>query len=111
MRFQSLILILIVLFALATTNQATFVDINDSEVIKVATFAVTEYNKQHTKAKLKFEKVINGISNLGNNVTIINYRLTLSANNGSASNNYPAIVLDKSSEIFSLIAFALISHA
>jgi len=111
MSFQSIVLILIVLFALAATNQATFVDIDDPLVIKVATFAVTEYNNQHTEATLVFEKVISGVSNVVNNET--RYSLTLSANNGSASNNYDTIVLelDNSSEKFSLIAFALIPHA
>jgi len=109
MRFQSLVLILVVLFASAATNQADFVDVNDPHVIEVATFAVTEYSNQHTEAKLVFEKVTSGVSNVVDNGT--RYSLTLSANNGSASNNYDTIVLEKSSENFSLIAFALIPHA
>jgi hypothetical protein len=110
MRFQSLVLILVVLFASTATNQANFVDVNDPHVIEVATFAVTEYNNQHTEAKLVFEKVISGVSNVADNGT--RYSLTLSANNnGSASNNYDTIVLEKSSENFSLIAFALVPHA
>ncbi|KEH17463.1 cysteine proteinase inhibitor 5 [Medicago truncatula] len=109
MRFQSLVLILVVLFASAAINQADFVDFNDPHVIEVATFAVTEYNNQHTEAKLVFEKVISGVSNVVDNGT--RYSLTLSANNHSSSNNYDTIVLEKSSKNFSLIAFAPIPHA
>ncbi|AET00392.1 transmembrane protein, putative [Medicago truncatula] len=80
MRFQSIILILFILFSSLATNQAlgisTRVNINDPHVIDTGNF-----------------KVINGVIDIMNNET--KYRLTLSANNGSTSNNYGAIVLEK----------------
>ncbi|XP_045831231.1 cysteine proteinase inhibitor 5-like [Trifolium pratense] len=112
MKFQSLIFILVVLFASVATNQAialsnsSSVNINDPHVIEIANFAITEYNKKSTEAKLKFEKVINGLSSTINDET--NYRLTLAANNGSSSNNYGAVVLEKSSKNYTLRFFALI---
>ncbi|MCH98095.1 cysteine proteinase inhibitor [Trifolium medium] len=113
MKFQSLVLIL-VLFASVATNQAITssssspVNINDPHVIKIANFVVTEYNKKTTNAKLKFEKVINGLSSTINDDT--KYRLTLAANDGSSSNNYAAVVLKKPSKNYTLKFFAL-THA
>jgi cystatin-C len=105
MKFQSIALILIVLFASLATNQATPVDINDPHVIEIANFAVTEYNKENTK-NLKFEKVINGVSSTINDET--SYRLTLQASDGSSSNNYGAVVIEKPSKNYTLKFFALI---
>jgi cystatin-C len=105
MKFQSIALILIVLFASLATNQATPVDINDPHVIEIANFAVTEYNKENSK-NLKFEKVINGVSSTINDET--SYRLTLAANDGSSSNNYGAVVIEKPSKNYTLKFFALI---
>jgi len=59
-------------------------DINNPGVTEITNFAITEYNKQ-SEAKLKFEKVIKGEAQL---VEGTNYRLTLSATNGSVSNTY-----------------------
>jgi len=114
MRFQSIVFILFVLFASLATNQALDnsirVDINDPHVIDVGNFAVTEHNMQNNKTKLIFEKVINGVVDIVKDET--KYRLTLSANNGSFSNNYGAIVLEKPLEhLRNLTAFALISRA
>jgi len=116
MRFQFIFLILVILFASLPSNQAirpiqsSPVNINDSYVINVTTFAVTEYNKQNTEAKLVFEKLLNGVIDTLNDG--INYRLTLSANNGSTSNDYGAIVLEKPYEhLRNLTAFALVQHA
>ncbi|GAU32038.1 hypothetical protein TSUD_213930 [Trifolium subterraneum] len=115
MKFQSLTLILVVLFASVATNQAIApsnsepVNVNDPHVIEIANFAVTEYNKKTTEAKLKFEKVINGLSSTVNDET--NYRLTVAANNGSSSDLiYGAVVLEKPSKNYTLKLFALI-HA
>ncbi|KAK2376803.1 cysteine proteinase inhibitor [Trifolium repens] len=105
MKFQSIALILIVLVASLATNQATPVDINDPHVIEIANFAVTEYNKENTK-NLKFEKVINGVSSTINDET--SYRLTLQASDGSSSNNYGAVVIEKPSKNYTLKFFALI---
>jgi len=63
---------------------------------------------QHTEAKLIFEKVTNGASDVKKKKKETKYSLTLSANNGSASNNYAAIVLEKPSDNFTLKAFSLI---
>jgi len=114
MGFQSIVLFLFVLFASLVTNQAlgnsSRVDINDPHVIDTGNFAVIEYNKQNNETKLIFEKVVNGVVDTVDDET--KYRLTLSANNGSASNNYGAIVLEKPSEhLRNLTAFALISRA
>jgi len=114
MRFQSIVFILFVLYSSFTTNQAldnsTRVDINDPHVIDTGNFAVTEHNKQNNETKLIFEKVVNGVVDTVDDE--MKYRLTLSANNGSASNNYGAIVLEKPLEhLRNLTAFALNSHA
>lgn len=90
--------------------QSSPVNINDPYVINITTFAVTEYNKQNTKAKLVFEKLLNGVIDTLNDG--INFRLTLSANNGSTSNKYGAIVLEKAYKHFrKLTAFAPVQHA
>ncbi|CAJ2652955.1 unnamed protein product [Trifolium pratense] len=110
MKFQSLVLILVVLFASAATNQAistsdsSLVNISDPHVIEIANFALTEYNKKNNEVKLKYEKVINGISAIIDDET--NYCLTLAANNGSSSNNYGADVLEKPSKNYTLGFFA-----
>jgi len=114
MRFQSIVLILFILFASLATNQAlrnsSRVDINDPHVIDIGNFAVTEYNKHNNEAKLIFEKVTNGVVDTVDDV--MKYRLTLSTNNGSVSYNFGAIVLEKPLEhLRNLIAFALISRA
>ncbi|KEH18184.1 putative Cystatin domain-containing protein [Medicago truncatula] len=107
MRFQSFVIILVVLFASTTINQAKPIYNNNQHLIKVANFAVTEYNMQNTEAKLVFEKVTNGASDV-NKKKGTKYSLTLCANNGSTSNNYAAIVLEKPSDNFILKAFSLI---
>jgi cystatin-C len=66
-------------------------NISDPYVTGIANYAVTEYDKR-SGAKLKFEKVIKGESQV---VAGTNYRLTLSAANGSASNNYEAFVWER----------------
>ncbi|GAU26639.1 hypothetical protein TSUD_102470 [Trifolium subterraneum] len=96
MRFQSLVLFLLVLSVSLAKNQAISVsynpikDINDPYVIEIARFAVTAYNKR-AGAKLEFKTVIKGESK---NVIKTYYRLNLSANNGSISNDYEAVVVD-----------------
>lgn len=91
--------ILFVLFASLPTNQvvplsnSSPIDINDPHEVDIGNFVVTEYNKQNNETKLIFEKVTNGVVDITNGET--KYRLTLSANNGSASNNYGATVLEK----------------
>jgi hypothetical protein len=68
------------------------------------------YQHVLVETKMIFEEVTNVVVDTGNDET--KYRLTLSANNGSASNNYEAIVLEKPLEhLKNLVAFALISHA
>ena len=57
-------------------------DLNDPHVIKIANFAVTEYNKQKG-TDLKFEKVVKGESEI---IAIgTDYRLTIFAIHGSGS--------------------------
>jgi len=80
-------------------------DINDPHVTRIANFPVTEYNKP-SEAKLKFEKVIKGEAQF---VIRINYRLTLSANNGSVSNTSETIVYENlggvSKKLISFVRF------
>lgn len=91
MRTQCFFLIvLVVIFSCASLNHATFLNPNDPLVNEIGNFAVNEYNKQGNK--LKFEKVVNGVSETTSQGT--NYRITLSASDGSTSKNYAAIVLD-----------------
>jgi hypothetical protein len=118
MRFKSLVVIFIVLFALVAADEEFHpIDVNNPYMIDVTNFAVTEYNKHHneqnskiTTTKLKFEKLIKDENKflkygLGNH-----FRLTISANNGSTSNNYTANVVDEPSRHFrSLFSFELIA--
>ncbi|KAK2431537.1 cysteine proteinase inhibitor [Trifolium repens] len=118
MRFQSLVVIFIVLFALVAADEEFHpIDVSNPYMIDVGNFAVTEYNNKHNEqnsqiatTKLKFEKNINGENKflkygLGNY-----FRLTISAKNGSTSNNYKADVVDEPSRRFrSLISFELVA--
>jgi len=110
MKFQSLVVLLLVLLASAAKNQALpggyspIKDLNDPHVIEIANFAVTEYDKQKG-TDLKFEKVVKGESQV---VAGTNYRLTISAIHGSESkpDSYEAIVYEKPSEHFKkLVSF------
>jgi len=100
MRNPSLLVLLLVVDLLsyaAARNQfapggwSPIDDINDPHVTEIANFAVTEYDRR-SGAKLKFEKVIEGESQV---VAGTNYRLTLSAADGSDSKNYEAVVWEK----------------
>ncbi|MCI14808.1 cysteine proteinase inhibitor 1-like [Trifolium medium] len=105
MKLQLLVLVLVFLMAFATARNHgglspmedimleggwnPIEDINDPEVIEIANYAVTEFNKQ-TGATLKFKKVIKGESQI---VSGTNYRLIISTSN-SALNVYDAFVYD-----------------
>jgi gamma-glutamylcysteine synthetase len=110
MKFQSLVLI-IVMLASTAQNQAippeasSPVSADDPHVTDIANFVVAEFNKRITIYKLKLKKVINAESQvLGGGG--INYNITISASeryythiqNNEA--NYEAIVLEKPSEHF-----------
>jgi len=111
MRFQSLGLLLLVLLAFVARIQAIeggyspIVNINDPHVIEIANFAVTEYDKK-SGATLKFEKIIKGESQI---VQGTNYRLTFSANIGSLSKVYEAIVYENKSTR-KLTSFRLVAY-
>ncbi|XP_050897921.1 cysteine proteinase inhibitor 1-like [Lathyrus oleraceus] len=96
MRFQSLSLLFLILFASATLNQAIpggwtpIKNITDAYVIEIARFAVVEYDKLKGET-LEFDKLIKGESQV---VVGTNYHLTLSAKYGSSSYNYEAAVWD-----------------
>jgi gamma-glutamylcysteine synthetase len=115
MKFQSIVVLIIVMLASIAKNQAIApeasspasspVSADDPHVIDIANFAVAEFNKRITIYKLKLKKVINAESQvLGGGG--INYNLTISASeryythiqNNEA--NYEAIVLEKPSEHF-----------
>ncbi|CAJ2655900.1 unnamed protein product [Trifolium pratense] len=104
MKFQSLVLFLLVLLVSMAMNQAIpggytpIKNINDPYVIEIARFAVTEHNKG-LRTKLHFMKVIRGESQV---VAGINYRLKLSASYGSSSrvDPYVAEVLDRPQQHF-----------
>lgn len=100
MRFQSLVFIIVVMFAFAPTNQSMPINVNHPHMFDVVNFGITKYNKKTTKVKLKLEKVIDGLSYIVNDGT--KYILTVSVNNGSTSNNYEVFVSKKPSEHLSL---------
>ncbi|XP_050903250.1 putative cysteine proteinase inhibitor 7 [Lathyrus oleraceus] len=115
MKLQYVILIsLVVVLVSATMNQAissngvTPIDVNDPHAIDIAKFAVNEYNKESKTTKLSFEKILNGVPKTTSTGTI--YRFTLSASDGSTSNEYGAIVLENQQHSLKLIHFAPI-HA
>lgn len=114
MGFQSLVFILIVLFSLGATIQAipsgdsSLINIKDPHVIQIAEYAINEQNAENQGPELKLEKVINIISQIDEEGT--SYHLTLSANDGSASNKYEAHVLEKPNETYYLTFFKRI-HA
>ncbi|XP_044496529.1 cysteine proteinase inhibitor 5-like [Mangifera indica] len=66
-------------------------DPKDQHVVEIGQFAVSEYNKQ-SKAQLKFEQVVKGETQV---VSGTNYRLVVAAKDGSATNNYEAVVWEK----------------
>ncbi|KAL5097113.1 hypothetical protein RYX36_001440 [Vicia faba] len=73
-----------------SSNRLAFLNPNAPLVNEIGNFVVNEYNKQGNK--LKIEKVLNGVSEIKSQGT--NYRITLSAIDGSTSKQYAAIVLD-----------------
>ncbi|KAK2412907.1 cysteine proteinase inhibitor [Trifolium repens] len=97
MRLQSLVFLLFLLIIASLAARSVpggwspIDNINDPYITGIANYAVTEYDKR-SGAKLKFEKVIKGESQV---VVGTNYRLILSAANGSASNNYEALVWER----------------
>ncbi|CAK8574898.1 unnamed protein product [Lathyrus sativus] len=104
MRFESFVLLFLILLASSTINQVISDDwspienISDPYVISTANFAVIQYNKQKGET-LEFEKLIKGesqvIKDKSQVVIKTYYRLTLSAKSGSSSNNYEAVVLEQ----------------
>jgi len=119
MNFQSLAIVVLVLFAFVAKIQAIeggyspIGNINDPHVIEIANFAVTEYDKK-SGATLKLKKIIKGESQV---VDGTNYRLTFSADLSSTiSKVYEAIVyetLNKSTRkltSFRLVAYGIV-HA
>jgi len=64
------------------------INIYEPYMYEIGNFAVTEYDKQ-TGSKLKFEKIFKAESMV---VEWIDYRLILSANDGSHSKTYKAVV-------------------
>lgn len=64
---------------------------SDPDVVEIAKFAVSEYNKQ-SKTALKFEKVVKGETQV---VSGTNYRLIVSVQNGANTEQYETIVWDK----------------
>ncbi|KAI3697675.1 hypothetical protein L6452_30771 [Arctium lappa] len=75
---------------------APIINVTDPVVVDIGKFAVDEHNKQHEET-LKFAKVVSGESQV---VAGWNYNLTITATNGSAEDNYVAIVWDKPWEKF-----------
>ncbi|KAF1882014.1 hypothetical protein Lal_00038657 [Lupinus albus] len=66
-------------------------DINDTHVKEIADFAVIEHNKQ-SGDNLKLESIIKGETQV---VSGTNYRLVLTASDGSAAKKYVAAVFEK----------------
>ncbi|CAI8604491.1 unnamed protein product [Vicia faba] len=101
MRFQYVILMLIGMSAfMVVRNQVTLggwipiKNINDPHVTSIATYAVTEYDKQ-SGLKLKLEKVISGETNVVDGTI---FCLNISTTTNSASNKYNVVVLEKLSQ-------------
>ncbi|KAI3510490.1 hypothetical protein L1887_17530 [Cichorium endivia] len=69
----------------------TPINATDPTVIEIGKFAVDEYDKDD-HVSLKFEKVVGGEKQV---VDGTKYKITITAVNGSAENNYVALVLDK----------------
>ncbi|PNX76058.1 cysteine proteinase inhibitor [Trifolium pratense] len=117
MKFQSIVLLIVVMWTSTAMNQAiqpesgSSVDVNDPHVIDIANFAVTEYSKgtiTRYVSKLKLDKVIKGESQeLAGG---INYHLIVSASRRyQRIHNYEAVVLEKPSEHFkNLTSFKLV---
>ncbi|XP_014508270.1 cysteine proteinase inhibitor 1-like [Vigna radiata var. radiata] len=100
---QCLILPMFVLFAFAVARKdnlsggwSPIKNINDPHVKEIADYAVTEYDKR-SGHELKLEKVLKGETQV---VAGVNYRLILAASDGSSSNNYEAIVWEKTWQHF-----------
>ncbi|CAJ2633537.1 unnamed protein product [Trifolium pratense] len=101
MKLQLLVLVLVFLMASATSMEYydccedccgcwhPIEDINDTQVIEIANFIVTEINKQ-IGATLKFKKVIKGQSQ---DVAGTNYHLIISTTN-FIPNVYDAVVYE-----------------
>jgi len=112
MKLQLFVVLVVVLMSYADARKMSYddwspiEDINDPHVTDIANFAVTEFNKQ-TGAKLRFEKVIKGESQVADGT---NYRLTLSTSN-SVPNIFEAVVNEKSWEhVRNLTSFIPIKH-
>ncbi|CAL0309117.1 unnamed protein product [Lupinus luteus] len=99
MRHNNLNILSIILFlsfsAVAIAGRyggwAAINDANDTHVKEIADFAVTEHNKQSGE-NLKLESVIKGETQV---VSGTNYRLVVTASNGTASKKYVASVYEK----------------
>ncbi|CAK8541329.1 unnamed protein product [Lathyrus sativus] len=97
MKFQSFVLLLLlILLASFTVNKAIpgggwtpIKDITNIHYIKIARFAVIQYDKQEG-ATFEFKTLIKGEYQSFSVGT--NFRLTLTARNGSSSSNYEAVV-------------------
>ncbi|XP_059317738.1 cysteine proteinase inhibitor 1-like [Lycium ferocissimum] len=66
-------------------------DTNDRQVVEIGKFAVDEHNKE-AESKLLFKRVVKGETQV---VAGTNYRLVISAKDGSHSDKYLATVWDK----------------
>lgn len=82
-------------------------NLNDPYIKEIAGFAVDEYNKQ-SKASLKFAGVKSGDSQV---VAGTNYRLIITATDGTTTGDYEAVVWDKPWERFrKLTSFKPVKH-
>ncbi|KAI5671234.1 hypothetical protein M9H77_11598 [Catharanthus roseus] len=74
----------------------------DPSVVEIGQFAINEHNKE-AKSGLKFQEIVKGETQV---VSGMNYKLVISAKDGSASHQYEAVVWDKPWEKFrSLTSF------
>ncbi|CAK8538867.1 unnamed protein product [Lathyrus sativus] len=80
-------------------------NIKDPQVLEIAQFAVTEQQKK-SGVKLSLVDVISGETQI---VAGINYRLVLTANDGSVTKKYQAQVVDEPNHTRSLISFKSLS--
>ncbi|CAJ1962638.1 unnamed protein product [Sphenostylis stenocarpa] len=97
MRYHCLVLLSLMLVSYAACSDAVLggwrpvKDLKERHVVEIAEYAVSEYDKR-SGAKLKLVSVVKGETQV---VAGTNYRLVLKTKDGSAINNYEAVVWEK----------------
>ncbi|CAK8530663.1 unnamed protein product [Lathyrus sativus] len=108
MRYQLFVLLFVVLLVSADACTLGIVggwspikDIHDPQIIGMANFAVTEYDKR-TGLKLKLKNIVKGEVQI---ISGTNYHLTLSAGDSSGYNVYETVVYESLQHSKNLTSF------